>query len=252
MGIETGQGKGESDERAAGAEEARLSESRIPNPESLRLAVLVSGRGSNLQALIDAIAEGSLAARIVLVASNRRTAAGLERARAAGIATCWVDPARHADRADYDRALFDAVAAARPDLVVLAGFMRVLAPEVIAPWSGRIVNIHPSLLPKYPGLHTHARALAAGDAWHGASVHFVGAELDGGPVLAQARIAVAAGDSEDGLAARLLVEEHRLLVAAVALIGSGRVELAGEAIRLDGAPLAAPLELRADGHLHRA
>ena len=247
MGIETG--KGESDERAAGAEAARLSESRIPNPESLRLAVLASGRGSNLQALIDARRAGRLPVEIVLVAGDKVRAPALRRAEAAGIATLALDPKTYASRAAFDAELFARVAAHRPDLVVLAGFMRILDAAVLAPWAGRIVNIHPSLLPKHRGLHTHRRAIEAGDVAHGSSVHYVTGELDGGPVIAQARIPIHAGDTEDTLAARLLGEEHRLLVACVAQIAGGHVALAGSQVLRDGRPLEAPLALQPDGTL---
>ena len=210
---------------------------------ALRVAVLVSGRGSNLQALIDAVRAGELPAEIVLVASNRIEAEGLRRAEAAGIATLALDPAAYAERADYDRALFARVAEAEPDLVVLAGFMRVIAPAALAPWAGRIINIHPSLLPKYPGLRTHARALAAGDARHGASVHYVTAELDGGPVIAQIDLAIETGDTPETLATRLLPLEHRLLRQCVAWIAAGSVALVGDRLHVDGVARTAPVML---------
>lgn len=225
---------------------------RIPNPESripaFKLAVLASGRGSNLQALIDARARGQLAVEIVLVAGDKARALALRRAEAAGIPTLALDPRSYPTRAAFDADLFARVAASEPDLVVLAGFMRILDPAVLAPWSGRIINIHPSLLPKYPGLHTHRRVLEEGDAEHGSSVHFVTAELDGGPVLAQAAIAVLPGDTPDTLAERLLAHEHRLLVASVAAIAAGRLRLGGRGVLHDDSPLASPLRL-VDGHL---
>ncbi|HVH35648.1 MAG TPA: phosphoribosylglycinamide formyltransferase, partial [Tahibacter sp.] len=184
-------------------------------PAPLRVAVLVSGRGSNLQALIAAQRSGALPIDIVVVASNKPAAEGLRHAQDAGIATVALDAAGRRDRAAYDAELFARIAAFTPDLIVLAGFMRVLDAAVLAPWAGRIINIHPSLLPKYPGLHTHQRALEAGDAMHGASVHFVTAELDGGPVLACSEIAVESGDDADALAARLLPREHALLCRCV-------------------------------------
>ena len=249
MGI--GKGKNDSGAHAseAGAEAARLSESPIPNPRSLRIAVLVSGRGSNLQALIDARDAGALPIDIVLVASDKPQAQGLRRAEEAGVATLALSPKGHASRAAYDADLFARVAAAGPDLIVLAGFMRILDAAAIAPWQGRMINIHPSLLPKYPGLHTHARALEAGDAVHGTSVHFVTGELDGGPVIAQARIATRADDTPDSLAQRLLPREHALMVETVALLAARRITLAADGIALDGAPLAAPLQLDANGRL---
>lgn len=214
-----------------------------------RLAVLASGRGSNLQALIEAQRDGRLPATIVLVAGDRPQAHALRRAEEAGIATFALDPKGFSERAAFDAALFAQVAAHTPDLIVLAGFMRILDPAVLAPWAGRIVNIHPSLLPKYRGLHTHRRALEAGDTTHGASVHYVTAELDGGPVIAQAEIPVHAGDSAEALAERLLEREHRLLIAAIALIAAGRVALAEDGVRCDGKALTAPLLLDADGAL---
>ncbi|HJU39201.1 MAG TPA: phosphoribosylglycinamide formyltransferase [Tahibacter sp.] len=207
-----------------------------------RVAVLVSGRGSNLQALIDAVAAGTLPVGIVVVGSNRVDAPALRRAEAAGIETFALDPAGHADRASYDAAFFARLAGYAPDLVVLAGFMRVIDAAALAPWVGRMVNVHPSLLPKYPGLKTHARALAAGDARHGASVHYVTAELDGGPVIAQVDLAVLPDDTADTLAARLLPREHRLLAQCVAWIASGKVALVDGRVHVDGvAQAAAPL-----------
>ena len=214
-----------------------------------RIAVLASGRGSNLQALIDARRDGALPAEIVLVASDKVRAQALRRAEDAGIATLALDPKTYPSRAAFDADLFARVAAHRPDLVVLAGFMRILDAAAIAPWHGRMINIHPSLLPKYPGLHTHRRAIEAGDVVHGSSVHYVTAELDGGPVIAQARVPIHAGDSEDTLAARLLGEEHRLLVASVARIAGGRIALAGSRVSHDGQPLDSPLVLQPDGTL---
>jgi phosphoribosylglycinamide formyltransferase-1 len=217
-----------------------------PEPSALRVAVLASGRGSNLQALIDARDAGMLPIELVLVGSDKAQAHALRRAEAAGIATLALDPNAFATRAAYDAELFARVAAATPDLIVLAGFMRIIDPTALAPWQGRILNIHPSLLPKYPGLHTHRRALAAGDATHGATVHYVTAELDGGPPIAQAVIDIVAGDTPDTLAERLLADEHRLLVATIALVAAGRLALDGQRVRLDGTPLAAPLRLDVD------
>lgn len=227
--------------------------SRIPNSVSripaLRIAVLASGRGSNLQVLLDAQRDDRLPIEIVLVASDKAQALALRRAEEAGIATLALDPKGYPNRAAYDADLFARIGAQAPDLIVLAGFMRVLDATALAPWSGRIINIHPSLLPKYRGLHTHQRALDAGDAVHGASVHYVTAELDGGPVIAQVEIPVCADDTPDTLAERLLEHEHRLLVASVALIADGRVALTATGVRCDGAPLSAPLRLADDGTL---
>ncbi|HVH35646.1 MAG TPA: phosphoribosylglycinamide formyltransferase [Tahibacter sp.] len=206
-------------------------------PAPLRVAVLVSGRGSNLQALIAAQRSGALPIDIVVVASNKPAAEGLRHAQDAGIATVALDATGRRDRAAYDAELFAHIAAFTPDLIVLAGFMRVLDAAVLAPWTGRIINIHPSLLPKYPGLHTHQRALDAGDALHGASVHFVTAELDGGPVLACSEITVETGDDADALAARLLPREHALLCRCVQWIAEGRVAWQDDRLQFDGAPL---------------
>lgn len=207
------------------------------------IAVLASGRGSNLQALIDAQRAGQMPGRIVLVAGDRAEAPALRAAETAGIPTLALAPAGYAERSHFDAELFARIAACAPDLIVLAGFMRVLSPAVLEPWAGRILNIHPSLLPRHRGLATHRKVLAAGDHEHGASVHFVTAELDGGPVLAQARIPVPAGITAEALGERVLEQEHRLLPACVALLASGRVRLQGEIILLDGVPLPAPLQL---------
>ncbi|MHB1615911.1 MAG: phosphoribosylglycinamide formyltransferase [Metallibacterium sp.] len=218
-------------------------------PGTARLAVLVSGRGSNFDALRAAIAAGQLHAEIALVASNRPHAPALARARAAGIATHASESRGSGDRAAWDRAFMAAVAAAQPDLIVLAGFMRRLDAAAVTPWLGRMLNIHPSLLPKYPGLDTHQRVLDAGDVEHGASVHFVTAELDGGPVLAQVRMPVSAADTPHSLAARLLPLEHHLLVAAVTAVASGRCRMQGTAILCAGQILHAPLQLQDDASL---
>jgi phosphoribosylglycinamide formyltransferase-1 len=215
----------------------------------LRVAVLASGRGSNLGALIDARTRGALAVDFVLVASDRAGANALERARDAGIPTLALDPKAHADRPAYDRALFAEIAKVQPGLIVCAGYMRLISADAVGAWLGRMINIHPSLLPAYPGLHTHARALADGASEHGASVHFVTADLDAGPVIAQARLAVEAADTPERLAERLLPLEHRLLVATVALFAAGRLALAGRGVSLDGALRANPLALTSEGTL---
>ncbi|MDR6642618.1 phosphoribosylglycinamide formyltransferase-1 [Luteibacter sp. 1214] len=204
----------------------------------LRVAALASGRGSNLAALIAA----RLPVEFVLVGSDKARAGALTVAAQAGIPTVSLRPRDFATRADFDRALFGHVAASGADLLVLAGYMRIVDADVVAAWEGRAINVHPSLLPKYRGLHTHRQCLEAGDAEHGASVHFVTAELDGGPVVAQARIPVLPGDTEISLAERLLVEEHKLLPAVVAAIASGRLRWEGGAI-FDGLPLTSPLRL---------
>jgi phosphoribosylglycinamide formyltransferase-1 len=214
----------------------------------LRIAVLASGRGSNLAALLAAQARGELPVEFVLVASDKADAGALTLAREAGVPALALSPRDYPDRASFDHALFERLAAAGTELVVLAGFMRIIDGTVLAPWAGRMINIHPSLLPKYRGLHTHRRALAAGDAEHGASVHYVTAELDGGPVIAQARIAIAPGDDEGLLAERLLVQEHRLLPCVVKYVAQGRLTLRDGRVHLDDVPLDAPLRWH-DGSL---
>lgn len=205
--------------------------------EPLRLVILISGSGSNLQAFIDRVADGSLAASIACVVSNRPDAFGLQRARAAGIATEVVDHKQFASREDFDAELYRRVAAHRPDLVVLAGFMRILTPVFLRPLIGRLVNIHPSLLPKYPGLNTHRRAIEAGDAEAGATVHFVTQELDGGPPIVQAAVPIEAGDTPETLAQRILQAEHRIYPLAARWFAEGRLQLRDNRAFLDGAPL---------------
>jgi phosphoribosylglycinamide formyltransferase-1 len=208
-----------------------------------KVAVLASGRGSNLAALLDARERGELPIEFVLVASDKAGAGALRLAEAAGIPTLALDPRSYPDRRAFDLDLFARIAASGAGLVVLAGFMRILDGEALTPWAGRMINIHPSLLPKYRGLHTHRRALEANDLEHGASVHFVTAELDGGPVIAQARLPIKAGDDEQQLAQRLLPLEHRLLPAVLALLASRRLQWDGQAARFDGQLLRAPLLL---------
>lgn len=186
-----------------------------------RVVVLASGRGSNLEALIRARDEGHLPIDLVAVFSDKAKAGALEIARAAGIAAQFVNPREFVSREAFDEALFAAVDEHAPDLIVLAGFMRILSPGVVAPRAHRMINIHPSLLPKYPGLHTHQRALDAGDQEHGASVHYVIPDLDAGPILAQTRIPILPGDTAETLAARLLPNEHALLVSVVSALAAG-------------------------------
>lgn len=217
--------------------------------DAYRIAVLASGRGSNLQALVDAIGDGRLAARIVGVFSDKPACGALARARAAGLPAVAVSPRDHADRAAHDEALFSAVASVQPDLIVCAGYMRIISADAVRRFEGRMINIHPSLLPRYPGLHTHARALAAGDREHGASVHAVIPALDAGPVLAQVRIGLRPDDDVASVASRLLPREHALLVASVQLLAQGRARLFSDGIELDGRRLAAPLQLGPDNLL---
>ncbi len=194
-----------------------------PDAQPLRVLVLISGSGSNLQALIDAQADAPY--RIVAVISNVADAFGLERARRAGIPAEVLSHRAYADRAAYDQALVDLIDRYEPGLVVLAGFMRILTPGFVARYAGRMMNIHPSLLPKFRGLHTHQRALDAGESEHGASVHFVTDELDGGPLIVQARIPVLPGDNAETLAARVLTREHRIYPLAVRWFAEGRLGL---------------------------
>lgn len=181
-----------------------------------RLVVLISGNGSNLQAIIDAIADGTLAAEIVCVISNQANAGGIGRALRAGIPTRVVSHQDFSDRQSFDQALARAIAEENPDLIILAGFMRVLGPEFVQRFAGRILNIHPSLLPRFKGTHTHRRAIQAGETEHGASVHVVTEDLDDGPIIDQIRVPVFPGDDEDALAARVLVQEHILYPRAIA------------------------------------
>ena len=207
----------------------------------LSLAVLVSGNGSNLQSIIDAIEAGRLNARIELVVSDRLDAYGLVRARAAGVETACIRPADFADRARWNQALGEALAVSGAGLVVLAGFMKVLDPGVVRRWAGRMLNIHPSLLPKYRGLHTHRRVLEAGDAFHGTSIHFVTEELDGGPIVLQARIPVGPGDDEDTLNARIQAREHQVYPEVIGWFADGRLALGETGVELHGKPIAAPI-----------
>ncbi len=189
-----------------------------------RVAVLISGRGSNLAALIEAAQAEDYPAEIVLVLSNRPEAAGLARARAAGIATAVVDHRPYGDnRARFERALQATLQAHRIDIVCLAGFMRLLTGDFVRLWSGRMLNIHPALLPQFKGLHTHRRALAAGATLHGATVHFVVPEMDSGPIVAQQAVPVLAGDTEEALAERVLEVEHQLYPQALRAVAEGRV-----------------------------
>jgi phosphoribosylglycinamide formyltransferase-1 len=188
----------------------------------LKLAVLISGRGSNLQSLIDACAGPDYPAEIVLVISNVPDAFGLERARKANVEALTVDHRQFATREAFEAKVTEAIAASGAELVCLAGFMRLLTPSFVARWQGRLINIHPSLLPAYPGLHTHARAIADGAKKAGCTVHFVVAEVDAGPIIVQAEVPILPGDDAGKLAARVLVEEHRIYPEAVRLIAEGK------------------------------
>ena len=212
----------------------------------LPVVILISGRGSNLQAIIDAVARGTLAVDIRAVISNRPDAAGLQRATDAGIATAVVDHTLYADRLAFDQALQVCIDRYQPGLVILAGFMRILSADFVAHYRGRMLNIHPSLLPDFPGLNTHQRVLDAGCKLHGASVHFVTADIDGGPLVLQTRVLVHDDDSADSLAARVLEQEHHLYPLAIRWFAEGRLRLDenGQAL-LDGAILTEPRQLPA-------
>ena len=199
-----------------------------------RLAALISGNGSNLQAIIDAIADGSLNAQLALVLSNRQDAGGLRRASEAGIPTAVIDHRNFQNRQSFETAMIKCIDSHAPDTVALAGFMRILSPLFVGHYSGRLLNIHPSLLPLYPGLNTHARALAAGNTEHGCSIHFVTDELDGGPVIAQARVPILANDNQESLSKRVLKSEHRLYPMVLGWRASNRLRLTDQGAELDG------------------
>lgn len=193
--------------------------------KKIRTVVLISGSGSNLQALIDACANADFPAEVVAVISNRADVYGLTRAQNHGIPTEVLDHRRFGSRETFDTALQQLIDSYAPELVVLAGFMRILTPEFVTHYLGRMLNIHPSLLPLYPGLHTHRRALEAGDVSHGATVHFVTPELDGGPAVVQAEVPVEAGDTEEILAKRVLAKEHVIYPLAVRWFAEGKLVL---------------------------
>ncbi|KAB5627411.1 phosphoribosylglycinamide formyltransferase [Pseudomonas putida] len=213
--------------------------------KTCNVVVLLSGSGSNLQALIDSLHAEHDSARIRAVISNRPDAFGLQRAKAAGIDTAVLEHGGFDGREAFDAALMQLIDGFAPDLVVLAGFMRILSGAFVRHYQGRLLNIHPSLLPKYKGLHTHQRALDACDAEHGCSVHFVTEELDGGPLVVQAVVAVAPGDDAQSLAQRVHQQEHQIYPLAVRWFAEGRLRLGEQGALLDGQPLAA------SGHLIR-
>lgn len=203
-----------------------------PGERVKRLVILISGRGSNMAAIIDAQRAGTIAGQVVGVVSNRPDAGGLATARARGVPTTIVDQRQLREPGSFERALLAAIDALVPDLVVLAGFMRILSAEFVTRFDGRILNIHPSLLPAYPGLHTHQRALADGVKVHGCTVHFVTPQVDHGPIVAQAAVAVHDDDDAATLAARVLDAEHRILVAAVRWFCAGRLVIDGARVRV--------------------
>jgi phosphoribosylglycinamide formyltransferase-1 len=202
-----------------------------------RVAILISGRGSNMVALIEAAKDAAYPAEIVLVISNEPAAEGLRRAEAAGIHTLVVDHRKFGkDREAFERALQHELQAQRIELVCLAGFMRILTSWFVRQWEGRLLNIHPALLPAFKGLDTHARALASGASEHGATVHFVVPEMDSGPIIAQAAVPVRAGDTEAALAARVLEVEHRIYPEALRAVAEGRVRIVEGRCLIDGRP----------------
>ena len=204
-------------------------------------AVLISGSGSNLQAFIDRERENKLPFRLALVFSNRADAFGLERARKAGIPTHTLDNEDYANRESFDDAIHAVLQDYKPDIIILAGFMRILSAGFVVRYAGRILNIHPSLLPAYPGLNTHQRALDAADQWHGCTVHFVTAELDAGAPILQGRVPVLSGDDAAGLSARVQTMEHIIFPEAASWLASGRVTFTNGQAQLDGKPLLEPV-----------
>ena len=203
----------------------------------LRVVVLISGNGSNLQAIIDKIVVDHIAAEIVAVISNKADAYGLTRARNAGIPVETINQTDHESRDDFDKALQNIIDSYQADLVVLAGFMRILTDDFVNHYAGRMINIHPSLLPKYQGLHTHRRVLEAGDTEHGASVHFVTPELDSGPVILQAKIQIEENDTEKSLAQRVHQVEHLIYPQVVKWFAEQRLSLEGETVLIDHQPM---------------
>ena len=208
---------------------------------SLPVAVVISGRGSNMEAIARAAQAPGSRFEVVRVIADRDTAGGLDKAAALGIRTSVVPVKQFADRAAFDAALAQEIEASGAQLIALAGFMRILSPGFVQKFEGRLLNIHPSLLPKYKGLDTHARAIAAGESHHGASVHYVTAELDGGPVIMQGRLRLRAGDTPDSVSARVHALEHIIYPHVCSLIAAGRVRCRNGAVWFDDEPLAVPL-----------
>ncbi|MEA5104503.1 phosphoribosylglycinamide formyltransferase [Pantoea sp. S18] len=202
-----------------------------------KLVVLISGNGSNLQSILDACASGRINGSVAAVFSNKASAYGLTRAQEANVPPHALAASDFADREAFDRQLMQEIDAYAPDLVVLAGYMRILSSAFVAHYHDRLVNIHPSLLPKYPGLHTHRQALENGDEEHGTSVHFVTDELDGGPIILQARVPVFAGDSEDEISARVQHQEHAIYPLVISWFVDGRLQMREGKAWLDGQPL---------------
>ena len=218
------------------------------NTGTLRLVVLISGEGTNLQAILYQCETGAIPASVQAVISNQADASGLRRAAAANIPVHVILTSHNTAREDYDRALNAVMERYSPELVLLAGFMRILSDGFVRQYRERLLNIHPSLLPKYPGLHTHRRVLEDGEQEHGCSVHFVTEELDGGPVIAQIKVPVRSDDTEASLRERVLHQEHRLYSEVIGWFAQGRVRLEGEHVILDGQRLQAPVMLPAQEH----
>jgi len=204
----------------------------VTRTEPLRVGVLASGRGSNLQAILDATRDPAYPARVVVVVSDRERAPALDRARAGGVEALWLDPKAFSDRESFDAALVRELEARRVELMCHAGYMRILSGVYCRAFAGRAVNIHPSLLPAFPGLHAQRQAIAHGVKVAGVTVHFSDEGVDTGPIIAQAAVAVLDGDTEDSLAARILVEEHRLFPEVIRLVAEGRVSVEGRAVRI--------------------
>ena len=206
-----------------------------------RTAVLISGSGSNLQSFIDKAAQGEIDLDLCVVFSNKPDAYGLARAKTAGIATECLEHGSFVDRETFDRAVASVLDTYEPNLIVLAGFMRILSPWFVQHYEGRILNIHPALLPAYPGLDTHQRVLDAGEEWHGSTVHFVTEELDGGPRILQGRLAVGSNETADELRTRVQAVEHQIYPQAANWFGQGRLQLRGGQTLFDGKPLDEPV-----------
>ena len=215
---------------------------------ALRIAVLVSGSGTNLQAIMDAVQTGDIPVRIAAVLSDNPDAYGLDRARECGIPAIAIDFAGCSDRATYDRQLRRQLADLNPDLVVLAGYMRILDDATVTDFTGRMLNVHPSLLPAYPGLHTYRRALEAGEEWHGTTVHFVIPELDAGPPVVQYRVKVQPDDTEQSLRDRVQTGEYLIYPLAIGWIATGRLGFENGEPMLDGEPLTQPRVIEAPDH----
>ena len=207
-----------------------------------RTVILISGSGTNLQSFIDKTASGDLDLELSLVFSNRPDAFGLERAKKAGIPTACIEHSDFADRESFDRAVAGVIDEYEPELIVLAGFMRILSPWFVQHYEGKVLNIHPALLPKYPGLNTHQRALDAGDEWHGSTVHFVTEELDGGPRILAGRLRVVPGETADELQHRVQAIEHQIYPESAGLVGSGRVRFERGQALIDGVIADEPID----------